>query len=152
MSTPSSGDTGSNGSPRFPLQTPPICPDPKCNRSATSGISHSRGSYGRPYYYCQDGHQREFITWDDNDGLEQGNPPCKCGHLSRREQQAGPIPKAQYRCATRDCNLWREIIDDDGPIERSTASPEAQSGWQSTSVTPLPPRYGVTSYNDTPSM
>lgn len=141
--------SGSNWRHQFPVQTPPICPDPRCNKSAIIGISHSRGSYGRPYYYCQNGHEREFIFWDDDIGIEQGNPICKCGHLSRREQQAGPIRKAQYRCATRECNLWRDILDDDGPDDRSSASPEARSGRQSTPIMPSPPRCVVPSYHGT---
>lgn len=124
--------------PRFPLQTPPICSNPGCEELASRTESRARASSGRPYYYCQKGHKREFIQWDDNDGILDGNPHCKCGYRSRREEQTTPIPKARYRCATRECNLWEEIIldDDDDDIERFTPSPEVISSSQSSSATP----------------
>ncbi|SCO57613.1 uncharacterized protein FFMR_14769 [Fusarium fujikuroi] len=112
-------------SPQFPLtQSPdcPLCPStPK--RSRVNPATRS-ATAGRPYYYCQAGHKRQFITWDDMLGISSTNPRCRCGHRSRRNEGNGPVPSAWYNCSSRRCS-FNENIDDD----ESDASPHSSPSY-----------------------
>ncbi|KAF5648020.1 hypothetical protein F52700_1234 [Fusarium sp. NRRL 52700] len=113
---------------QFPLTQPPKCPlcpnEPKRSRvdSAKPGATA-----GRPYYYCQAGHKRRFITWDDMLGISPTNPRCRCGHHSRRNEGNGPVPSAWYNCSSRRCS-FNEDIDEDEISESPHSSPSSWKG------------------------
>lgn len=119
---------------RFPLDPAPICPtcDNSCIRSVTSPSSRS-GNAGRPYYFCDHGHQRIFVTWDDARGISPDNPRCRCGVNSRRDRKNGPVVREFYTCATKECGFWEDIDP-----EEQTHQPRSNS--TSPSYTPQPQR------------
>ncbi|KAF5566552.1 hypothetical protein FNAPI_1010 [Fusarium napiforme] len=113
-------------SPQFPLSQAPDCP--LCpNAPKRSRVDAARGATaGRPYYYCQAGHKRRFITWDDMLGISSNNPRCRCGHHSRRNEGNGPVPSAWYNCSSRRCSFNQNIDDDD--VDQSPHS--SPSSWK----------------------
>ena len=75
------------------------------------------GNDGRPYYVCVnpdcpkvrnlDGHDRGWVTWDDNIGVDPRNPQCKCGRSSRED-----VANAGYHfwtCSTGRCDFGGRI-------------------------------------------
>ncbi|KAF5602483.1 hypothetical protein FPCIR_1824 [Fusarium pseudocircinatum] len=114
-------------SPQFPLSQPPDCP--LCPNTPRRGrVDAARGATaGRPYYYCQAGHKRRFITWDDMLGISSNNPRCRCGHHSRRNEGNGPVPSAWYNCSSRRCS-FNQNIDDDDVDESPHSSPSSWKG------------------------
>ena len=115
----------------FPLSTSPLCPT--CDGVASRAIvlGHKKGNYGRPYYYCQFGHDSVFITWDDDRDISAQNPQCWCKRACRRNQRKTRQPQtrqpeAWYACASGAC-LFRAQIKI-GPhaaeLEAAPPSPE----------------------------
>ena len=82
------------------------------------------GNARRPYYVCvndscpnvrthnREHHVRGWVTWDDNIGVAETNPLCRCSHYARkdragvRSQNAG---KHFWTCSTGACGYtsWR---------------------------------------------
>jgi hypothetical protein len=103
--------------PQFPLdpRSPPTCRE--CGNPCTRRIVGPRnpiGNPGRPYYACDDGHEKLFSTWDDYEGITNGNPPCKCPRpfTSRRDKSRRGIDF--YSCPNRfngGCG-WSRTCDD----------------------------------------
>ena len=136
---------------RFPLPTPPACP--VCGQpalSATVKPSSLGPNSGRPYYYCQRGHSRKFVTWNDNIGIKPGNPPCDCGLASRRDvgTSSGVIP--WYSCGTKTCGFKEDIEEDDeadstaGRAELGGSSPPSYPSSYTWSPAPGTPRSQTT--------
>lgn len=114
-------------SPQFPLVQPPNCPlCPNTPRRGRVDAARS-ATAGRPYYYCQAGHKRRSITWDDMLGISPTNPRCRCGHHSRRNEGNGPVPSAWYNCSSRRCS-FNQNIDDDESDESPHSSPSSWKG------------------------
>ncbi|RGP73569.1 hypothetical protein FLONG3_6306 [Fusarium longipes] len=112
---------------QFPLTYPPTCP--QCDQLATRArvdAGKRSNTANRPYYYCQSGHKRQFVTWDDMEGISPHNPRCRCGYHSRRNQGNGPIPSEWYACASKTCSFSQSIETDDEPIY--TQSPQRSQG------------------------
>ncbi|KAJ5035355.1 uncharacterized protein L3040_007829 [Drepanopeziza brunnea f. sp. 'multigermtubi'] len=90
--------------PTFPLPSRPLCY--LCGKPCRDDItksSNANGHCGRPYYYCNDGHDRKFITFDDSIGIATGNPACACGHASRRGLTNGPQGREFFSCPVGAC-------------------------------------------------
>ncbi|KAF4441426.1 hypothetical protein FACUT_2734 [Fusarium acutatum] len=121
-------------SPQFPLIHPPNCP--LCpNTPKRSRVDPARSATAdRPYYYCQAGHKRRFITWDDMLGILPTNPRCRCGHQSRRNEGNGPVPSAWYNCSSRRCS-FNQNIDDDDIDESPHSSPSSRKGSDTSNTT-----------------
>jgi len=72
--------------PSFPLNQPPTC---NCGHTAnpqTVNSQNTHGHVGRPYFRCEDvchGGKSIFISWNDHQGIVEGNPRCVCGFTSR---------------------------------------------------------------------
>ncbi|KAF5712376.1 hypothetical protein FMUND_8470 [Fusarium mundagurra] len=115
-------------SPQFPLSQPPDCPQcPNTPKPGTVDPAKRSGTAGRPYYYCQAGHKRRFITWNDTVGISSNNPRCRCGYHSRRNEGNGPVPRAWYDCPSRRCSFNQDIHDDE--IDESPhSSPSSRKG------------------------
>ncbi|KAI1064389.1 hypothetical protein LB506_007990 [Fusarium annulatum] len=112
---------------QFPLSQPPDCPlCPNTPKRSRVDPAKRSATAGRPYYYCQADHKRQFITWDDMVGISSTNPRCRCGHRSRRNEGNGPVPSAWYNCSSRRCSFNQNIDDDE-----SDASPHSSpSSWK----------------------
>ncbi|KAI9046511.1 hypothetical protein LZ554_009258 [Drepanopeziza brunnea f. sp. 'monogermtubi'] len=90
--------------PTFPLRSRPLCY--LCGKPCRDDITKSsnvNGHSGRPYYYCHNGHDRKFITFDDSIGIVKGNPACACGHASRRGLTNGPQGREFFSCPVGVC-------------------------------------------------
>ncbi|KAF9778297.1 hypothetical protein IL306_004022 [Fusarium sp. DS 682] len=125
----------------FPLIQPPSCPlCPNTPIRARVDAGKRSQSANRPYYYCQAGHKRQFITWDDMLGICNSNPRCRCGHHSRRNEGNGPVPSAWYNCASRRCSFNQNIEEDHESIHSSPLS--SKSGASSTIAGPHYHEYG----------
>ncbi|KAJ4005960.1 hypothetical protein NW752_001207 [Fusarium irregulare] len=112
---------------QFPLTYPPTCP--QCDQLATRArvdAGKRSNTANRPYYYCQSGHKRQFVTWDDMEGISSHNPRCRCGYHSRRNQGNGPIPSEWFACASKTCSFSQNIDTDDEPVY--TRSPQRSQG------------------------
>ncbi|CAG7558091.1 unnamed protein product [Fusarium equiseti] len=94
---------------QFPLTYPPTCP--QCDQLATRARS---------------GHKRQFVTWDDMEGISSRNPRCRCGYHSRRNQGNGPIPSEWFACASKTCSFSQSIDADDEPVY--SQSPQRSQG------------------------
>lgn len=112
---------------QFPLSQPPDCPlCPNTPKRSRVDPAKRSATAGRPYYYCQADHKRQFITWDDMVGISSTNPRCRCGHRSRRNEGNGPVPSGWYNCSSRRCSFNQNIDDDE-----SDASPHSSpSSWK----------------------
>ena len=115
--------------PQFPLPNASACQ--RCGQSCTRQIvsaGNRNGNSGRPYYTCiYGGHPRTFSTWDDNQGIVNGNPRCWCGFTSRRVTTNGPTPTDFYSCPVGRCRY----------SEGAPLAPEANS----IAVVGVPPQY-----------
>ena len=112
---------------RFPLLVAPICPS--CRNSSTRDItspSKRNGNAGRPYYYCNYGHARIFVTWDDSRGIMASNPLCECKYPSRRDRTNGPFPSEWYSCGTKECGFRQNIEPDKTSAEKANLSSNSQ--------------------------
>ncbi|KAF4450999.1 hypothetical protein F53441_5946 [Fusarium austroafricanum] len=112
---------------QFPLTHPPTCP--QCDQLATRArvdAGKRSNTANRPYYYCQSGHKRQFVTWDDMVGISAHNPRCRCGYYSRKNQGNGPIPSEWFACASKTCSFSQSIEADDEPVY--TQSPQSSQG------------------------
>ncbi|KAG7405279.1 hypothetical protein Forpe1208_v015415 [Fusarium oxysporum f. sp. rapae] len=113
--------------PQFPLIQPPNCPlCPNTPIRARVDPGKRSPTAGRPYYYCQADHKRQFLTWDDMLGISSANPRCRCGHHSRRNEGNGPVPSVWYNCSSRRCS-FSQNIDVDEIADSPHSSP---SSWQ----------------------
>ncbi|KAH7240257.1 uncharacterized protein BKA55DRAFT_596844 [Fusarium redolens] len=113
---------------QFPLIQPPICPlCPNTPIRARVDLGKRGPTAGRPYYYCQADHKRQFVTWDDMLGISSTNPRCRCGYYSRRNEGNGPVPSAWYNCASRRC-YFSQNIDTDEVLESPHSSPLSWKG------------------------
>jgi len=88
--------------PQFPLP-PPICRfckwRPRYQSYVMSG--NPNGNVGKLYYICvcckrdcrrtDPGHERGWITWDDDRGICPGNPNCDCGIPSVKTGQVSEV-------------------------------------------------------------
>jgi hypothetical protein len=96
--------------PQFPLPAPPACQTcglPGARQIVSEG--NRNGNAGRPYYVCISGrHRRTFMTWDDSQGIANGNPRCWCGSTSRRITTNGPAPTDFYSCAAGGCGYFKD--------------------------------------------
>ncbi|EGU75891.1 hypothetical protein BFJ70_g4353 [Fusarium oxysporum] len=114
--------------PQFPLIQPPNCPlCPNTPIRARVDPAKRSPTAGRPYYYCQADHKRQFLTWDDMLGISSANPRCRCGHHSRRNEGNGPVPSAWYNCSSRRCS-FNQNIDVDDIDESPHSSPSSRQG------------------------
>jgi len=89
--------------PQFPLLIAPACQE--CGHPGTKhAVSawNRSGNSDRPYYFCGR-HRRKFLTWDDDQGIVNGNPLCWCRFTSRRGTTNGPIPTDFYSCPVGSC-------------------------------------------------
>lgn len=101
---------------RFPLEAPPVCPICKCvSLPAVVKASNSKGNAGRSYYYCDSGHARHFLTWNDNRGVMNENPLCWCGYPSRRTGM-------NYACSSKHCGFHGSAALDNLEELQSTVS------------------------------
>ena len=72
--------------PTFPLHEPPTC---NCGHRANPQTVNSQNPHGhvsRRYYHCDDichGGQSKFVSWNDYQGIVEGNPRCVCGFTTR---------------------------------------------------------------------
>ncbi|MCJ1272783.1 hypothetical protein MMC21_000572 [Puttea exsequens] len=86
--------------PSFPLRAAPACRN--CHyipqyRSTVTPLNPN-GNADRPYYVCIPCKQnataktssgpngKGWITWDDNRGVQPGNPKCRCGFFARQDR------------------------------------------------------------------
>ena len=96
--------------PQFPLPIAPACLN--CRQSCTREITQAgnpNSNSGRPYYYCiNPRHSRKFSTWDDSQGIVNGNPRCWCGFTSRRGTTNGPTPTDFYSCPAGRCRYFED--------------------------------------------
>ncbi|KAF4945626.1 hypothetical protein FGADI_11807 [Fusarium gaditjirri] len=121
--------------PQFPLIQPPNCPlCPNTPKRSRVDPAKRTPTAGRPYYYCQAGHKRQFITWDDLQGVSSANPRCRCGHHSRRNEGNGPVPSAWYNCSSRRCS-FNQDIDVDETDESPHSSPSSRNATTSYFIT-----------------
>ncbi|PCD27069.1 hypothetical protein AU210_013484 [Fusarium oxysporum f. sp. radicis-cucumerinum] len=98
--------------PQFPLIQPPNCPlCPNTPIRARVDPAKRSPTAGRPYYYCQADHKRQFLTWDD----------------IRRNEGNGPVPSAWYNCSSRRCS-FNQNIDVDDIDESPHSSPSSRQG------------------------
>ena len=101
--------------PEFPISPAPSCSrcGARCSRHIVS-VYNQNGNAGRPYYTCFDGHARAFRTWDDDVGVEPGNPTCACGLRARRNTRHDG--HQWYCCPVGSC-WWTEQVEevDDTP-------------------------------------
>jgi hypothetical protein len=113
----------------FPLQSAPTCLH--CSRVCMRGITSERnrnGNAGRTYYFCNNtNHGRKFACWDDDRGIESGNPECDCGHIGRMFMADGD---QYYGCPVGTCSwtmhsscLCSEYPNDDGDDEALARQP-----------------------------
>jgi hypothetical protein len=98
----------SNMTPTFPLSEPPVCLTCGCvGRPMVVGSGNLNHNAGRSYYVCSSGrhHGTRWITFDDDIGIDHGNPPCYCAFTSRRSWANGgdvqfyccPVGSCQFR-------------------------------------------------------
>jgi hypothetical protein len=113
--------------PRFPSNVKP---------------SNLNGNVGRPYYTCascgQQGqnhhyhppsqdHCRGWITWDDDRGICDSNPPCHCGVVSRQDRASVRSSRPGlgfWTCATGSCDYFSKFRNGWTDEERASSSPE----------------------------
>jgi hypothetical protein len=117
--------------PQFPLdlRNPPTCRE--CGRPCTRkivGPQNPIGNPGRPYYACDDDHENLFSTWDDYEGITNGNPPCKCAppFVSRRDRSRKGVDF--YSCPNRfngGCGWTRTCNDQLAIVPRPNSIPVA---------------------------
>ncbi len=103
--------------PQFPL-THPSCRhcgwEPRFNCTVWT---ERNGNFGRPYFICVKckhhnrgvQHREGWITWDDERGICDGNPPCYCGALSRQDRAGAntSMPgQGFWTCATGSCDYF----------------------------------------------
>ncbi|OJI91291.1 hypothetical protein ASPTUDRAFT_38265 [Aspergillus tubingensis CBS 134.48] len=77
----------------------PHCCDVKMDRRQTQ--SNSKGNIGRWYYTCVVGCRR--MIFDDWEGIRDGNPLCRCRHLSRGQVERDDF--YIFRCARGRCDF-----------------------------------------------
>ena len=106
-----------HGAP-VPATSPPACQ--RCGQPCTQQIvseGNRNGNAGRPYYACISGrHRRTFTTWDDSQGIVNGNPRCWCGFTSRRVTTNGPAPTDFYSCAAGGCGYFKDTPEANGIV------------------------------------
>ncbi len=110
--------------PTFPLDPKPSCRH--CHytpqKRSTVDFTNQNGNGGRPYYVCvpcktnasipPGPNGKGWITWDDNRGMDPGNPECWCGLIARQDR-TGVNSQAPGRgfwtCCTGACGYlsWR---------------------------------------------
>ncbi len=87
------------------------------------------GNVGRRYCVCVNRncpnvarlsaghHDTGWVTWDDNIGVQVGNPLCRCGALARRDTagERSHWPGRQFwTCSTGACDLFHWCQDGNG--------------------------------------
>ncbi|KAF4332955.1 hypothetical protein FBEOM_13228, partial [Fusarium beomiforme] len=131
-------------SPAFPLRQAPTCSVRTCTKTAIPDRANAgkrSQNAGRPYYYCDAGHKRQFVTWNDMVGISNTNPRCWCRHHSRRNEDNGPVPSAWYDCATRRCSFKQNIHADEA-VESIRSSPSSGKSRSGSSTVAGPQYYG----------
>lgn len=97
--------------PQFPLRLAPACQ--KCGEPCTRDTVSARnanGNSGRPFYTCMNvSHPRKFSTWDDRQGIVNGNPRCWCGFTSRRVATNRPTSTDFYSCPAGRCKYSGDV-------------------------------------------
>ena len=111
--------------PTFPLSPKPSCRHCHCTPQyrSTVGFTNGNGNGGRHYYVCTEcktnpkltssRNSKGWITWDDDKGVEPGNPLCDCGFISRQDRtgvNSSAPGRDFWTCSTGACGYfsWRE--------------------------------------------
>jgi hypothetical protein len=106
--------------PQFPLPGAPFCL--KCSNPTQrrrTRYTNPHGNAGRYYYICktckndaapQDQMNVGWSTWDDNIGVDDGNPHCNCGHPGRLDYMNGS-GRGFWTCATGGCRYYSSRLD-----------------------------------------
>ncbi|OTA98988.1 hypothetical protein M426DRAFT_68677, partial [Hypoxylon sp. CI-4A] len=83
----------------------PYCQEPGSYRIVND--ANPNGNAGRPYYKCFP--CRKFITFADDIGNDQSNPPCSCGNPCRKQltgKNKPPPGRPFYACSTGACDYF----------------------------------------------
>jgi hypothetical protein len=134
--------------PSFPLDPRRGIPTCRmCGRACTRDMVTIRnpiGHVGRFYYHCypcpreRSGAHGVFSTWDDYEGITNGNPRCRCGFTSRRDTNR-TTKEDFFACPNRynkGCG-WSMTCSD-------VATPQANS----IAVVKTSPQYGNSQYGN----
>jgi hypothetical protein len=95
---------------QFPLRRPPTCRQPSCGKPCTLSTvneTNANGHINRPYYFCTNGHPSIFSTFNDSQGIVEGNPQCLCGWTSRKSITNKEPRKYFYCCPVGNCGFNR---------------------------------------------
>lgn len=110
--------------PTFPLRPTPSCRHCKYTPKyrSTVGDLNQNGNSDRPFYICVKCKNsstappgpkgKGWITWDDNLGIEPGNPKCDCDFVARQDRagvNSYAPGKGFWSCSTGACKYvsWR---------------------------------------------
>jgi hypothetical protein len=96
--------------PTFPFAAPPTCrtcrdPGIRSNVRQNNPI----GNAERWYYICPGTHKNNkgyFIAFDDDGGIEDGNPQCWCRYTTRLCLNRDGVSQF-YACPIGQCEYWR---------------------------------------------
>jgi hypothetical protein len=113
--------------PTYPLKHTPICRkcNEKCVRISVSDRNRN-GNSKRPYYTCKDFGHRKFSTFDDYEGIDPGNPPCKCKQRWTSRRQINNQDQSEFYCCPVGGCGWTEDAD----TTTSTQSPVGNNAYQ----------------------
>ena len=113
--------------PTFPLSHKPSCRHCHCTPEyrSTVGFTNGNGNGGRHYYVCTEcktnprlassRNSKGWITWDDDKGVEPGNPLCDCGFISRHDRTGvnSSTPGREFwACSTGACGYFSWQADE----------------------------------------
>lgn len=133
-----------NIQPTFPMQDVPRygrCDYQPKHRTIVSP-HNPNGNAGRPYYFCikcqfnrkcgvsTNGFRKGWISWDDDRGIQQNNPPCHCRSMSRQDKagiHSSHPGRGFWTCATGSCAYFSFRLDGltDAKASSDGAAPDA---------------------------
>lgn len=108
--------------PSYPTFSPYRCRH--CNNTNltydTVKPGNPLGNDGRPYYVCLNRNCSNYtvnktnagqgvggwVTWDDNIGVEPGNPLCRCRPPRRARKDTAATGRHFWTCSTGACDYW----------------------------------------------
>lgn len=99
---------------------PPPSSPPRCFQCDLPSVccvtrrSNRKGNAGRKYFKCV--RCRKFLVFADDLGNQPGNPPCECGHSSKREvsvkekltSEGKRAWKVYFVCRLGTCDFYQE--------------------------------------------
>ena len=136
-----------NLQPVFPMQEAPSCRRCGCKPKYRNTVSphNPNGNAGRPYYICikcktdrkckvsKIDHQKGWISWDDDRGVDLSNQNCGCGVVCRQDRagEHSSCPgRGFWTCATGSCGYFSFRTDGRTDDEAKDAEEAPDAGFE----------------------